>query len=65
MSYFKAKMRQIRLRLRPRLCWRILQRSPRFPRIEGVYFWGKETRMEERRGRIGVEVEFNAAPDII
>ena len=48
MSYFKAKMRQIRfpLRLRPRRRWGSLQRSPETPVFKGPTYKG-------RRGRGG------------
>jgi len=52
-SYFKAKLHQIRFRLglRPRPRWGSSQRSPRSPSgIKGSYFYGKE-RGEQGHGR--------------
>ena len=74
MSYFEAKMHQIRFRLglRPRPCWGSLQRSPRPPScIKGALLLrgreegeGKE-RKGEGRGRGGEGRELPRAPRML
>jgi len=58
MSYFKAKMHQIRFRLglRPRPCWGSSQRSPRPPSwIYGVLLLREGEGGKGKRGRKGEE----------